>query len=94
MSSSRSSTRTAGSSPTRRSRPDSRSGGAGELAGVANGNPHNVDSFRRPRHHTWHGRALAVLRPGGQPGHMRLTATAAGLRPATLTLAVERGKSE
>ncbi|MFJ3778822.1 glycoside hydrolase family 2 TIM barrel-domain containing protein [Streptomyces sp. NPDC090075] len=69
-------------------------GGAGELAGVANGNPHNVDSFRRPRHHTWHGRALAVLRPGKQPGHMRLTVTAPGLRPATLTLAVESGKSE
>lgn len=37
--------------------------GAGELAGVANGNPHNVDSFRRPRRHTWHGQALAILRP-------------------------------
>ncbi|MET9087053.1 glycoside hydrolase family 2 TIM barrel-domain containing protein [Streptomyces sp. NPDC004237] len=69
-------------------------GGAGELAGVANGNPYNVDSFRRPRHHTWHGRAPAVLRPGEQAGHVGLTVMAPGLRPATLTLAVESGKSE
>ncbi|MFE2061320.1 hypothetical protein ACFXDH_02810 [Streptomyces sp. NPDC059467] len=68
--------------------------GAGQLAGVANGNPHNVDSFRQPRRHTWHGQALAVLRPGKQPGHITLTATAPGLRPATLTLPVKNGKSE
>ena len=30
--------------------------GAGDLIGVGNGNPHNVDSFSRPRHYTWHGR--------------------------------------
>ncbi|MEU9455521.1 glycoside hydrolase family 2 TIM barrel-domain containing protein [Streptomyces sp. NPDC048277] len=68
--------------------------GAGGLAGVANGNPHNVDSFQQPRRHTWHGRALAILRPGKQPGHMTLTATAPGLRPAALVLPVRKGKSE
>ena len=64
-------------------------GGAGELAAVGNGNPHNVDSFRRPRRHTWHGRALAILRPAKEPGLLRLTAQADGLRPATLVLRVE-----
>ncbi|GGN21229.1 glycoside hydrolase family 2 TIM barrel-domain containing protein [Streptomyces fuscichromogenes] len=68
--------------------------GAGELVGVANGNPHNVDSFKRPRRHTWHGRALAVLRPAKRPGRLALTATAAGLRPATLVLPVRTANSE
>ncbi|QFQ95343.1 DUF4982 domain-containing protein [Streptomyces phaeolivaceus] len=62
--------------------------GAGELFGVGNGNPHNVDSFRRPSRHTWHGKALAVLRPAGRPGRLTLTARSAGLRPATLALPV------
>ena len=60
--------------------------GAGELAGTANGNPHNLDSFRQPHHYTWHGQALAILRPAKRPGVVRLTATAEGLRPATITL--------
>ncbi|WP_392675779.1 glycoside hydrolase family 2 TIM barrel-domain containing protein [Streptomyces sp. LN785] len=64
--------------------------GAGELAAVGNGNPHNVDSFKQPRRHTWHGTALAILRPDRRPGHVTLTARAAGLRPATLTLPVRR----
>lgn len=41
--------------------------GAGTLAGVANGNPHNIDSFRQPHHYTWHGQALVVLAPAKRP---------------------------
>lgn len=63
-------------------------GGAGERAGVGNGNPRNVDSFRQPCRHTWHGKALAILRPAKRPGRLTLTAKASGLRPATLTLPV------
>jgi beta-galactosidase len=62
--------------------------GAGELAGMASGNPHNVDSFRRPGRYTWHGRALAILRPAKRPGIVQLRASAPGLRPAALTLPV------
>ena len=62
--------------------------GAGELVGVGNGNPHNVDSFKRPRRWTWHGKALAILRPAKQPGRLTLTATAEGLRAARLDLQV------
>jgi beta-galactosidase len=64
--------------------------GAGELAAVGNGNPHNVDSFQQPRRHTWHGRALAILRPTKRPGRVTLTAKAPGLRPASITLPVRR----
>jgi beta-galactosidase len=66
--------------------------GAGELAGVANGNPHNVDSFKRPRRWTWHGQALAILRPAKQTGWLTLTATASGLMPARLNLQVAAAK--
>ncbi|HEX6527946.1 MAG TPA: glycoside hydrolase family 2 TIM barrel-domain containing protein [Streptosporangiaceae bacterium] len=63
--------------------------GAGELAGVANGNPHNVDSFRQPHRYTWHGRALAILRPAKTRGVIRLAASSdGGMRPGTLTLVV------
>ncbi|MEU5597620.1 glycoside hydrolase family 2 TIM barrel-domain containing protein [Streptomyces sp. NPDC020298] len=65
--------------------------GAGELAAVGNGNPHNADSFRQPRRHTWHGQALAILRPAKHPGRLTLTAKVPGLRPATVTLPVTRG---
>jgi beta-galactosidase len=54
--------------------------GAGELAAVGNGNPHNVDSFRRPRRHTWHGQALAILRPAKRAGNVH--AHGEGLRAA------------
>ncbi len=62
--------------------------GAGELAAVGNANPHNLDSFRQPQRFTYHGQALAILRPAKTPGVLTLTATADGLRPATLRLAV------
>jgi beta-galactosidase len=62
--------------------------GAGQLAGAGNGNPHNVDSFQRPSHWTWHGQALAVLRPAKTPGALTLAATAQGLQSARLTLRV------
>jgi beta-galactosidase len=62
--------------------------GAGTLAAVGNGNPHNIDSFQQPSRYTWHGQALAILRPGKHPGSIRLAASAAGLRGARLTIPV------
>lgn len=62
--------------------------GACKLVAVGNGNPHNVDSFQQPRRHTWHGKALAILRPATNPGNATLVARAHGLRQATLTLKI------
>ena len=62
--------------------------GAGALVAAGNGNPHNPDSFQRPRHWSWHGQTLAVLRPAKTPGRLSLIATAPGLTPATLSLPV------
>jgi beta-galactosidase len=66
--------------------------GAGELVGVGNGNPHNVDSFKRPRRWTWHGQALAILRPAKAAGWLALTARVDGLKPARLNLRVATPK--
>ena len=63
-------------------------GGAGTLVGVANGNPHNIDSFRQPHRYTWHGQALAVLAPARHPGRLTLTASSSGLRPTRIALPV------
>ena len=62
--------------------------GAGQLVGVGNGNPHNLDSFQRPRRWTWHGQALAILRPAKRSGTVRLLAAADGLRSHEVALIV------
>lgn len=53
--------------------------GSGELAAVGSGNPHNMASLTTPQHYTFHGLALAILRPSGGPGTINLTASADGL---------------
>ena len=63
--------------------------GAGELAAQANGSPNQPASFRVPRCTTREGRCLAILRPTGEPGQLRLRATSAGMEPAEVTVAVE-----
>jgi beta-galactosidase len=60
----------------------------GELAAVGSGNPHNVDSFRRGRRHTYQGKAMAYVRPGKAAGKITVTATAEGLGSAQLELTV------
>ncbi|WP_457255116.1 glycoside hydrolase family 2 TIM barrel-domain containing protein [Pedococcus sp. P5_B7] len=62
--------------------------GAGRLIGFGNGNPHNIDSFQQPRHHTWHGQALAIVRPGKSPGRLVIGGRASGLEPVTIALNV------
>lgn len=68
--------------------------GAGSLVGVANGNPHNIDSFQRPRRYTWHGQALAILRPSKSPGTLLISAEAQGLSSAALTFSVQQQSSQ
>ena len=60
--------------------------GAGELAGLGSGSPNNPESFRGPVRTTWHGRALAILRPNGGPGKITLRAVAEGLATAEVTI--------
>ena len=60
--------------------------GPGELAAVGSGAPNVPESFRQPKHTTWHGRALAILRPLGNSGKITLKAEADGLKAATIVV--------
>jgi len=62
--------------------------GAGELAGVGNADPKDVESFRQPHRKTFRGRCLVVVRPRGASGSITLRAQAQGLSAATVTINV------
>ena len=53
-----------------------------------NANPRGVARFRQPVAKTWHGRALAVLRPTGGSGVAAIRIEAEGLSPAGAALMV------
>ncbi|MEM1305572.1 MAG: DUF4982 domain-containing protein, partial [Planctomycetota bacterium] len=68
--------------------------GPGEIAGVGNGDPTSFDSFVDDRHPIFHGKAVLVLRSrAGSTGQVRLTASATGLKPATVTVLAEKPRS-
>ena len=60
--------------------------GAGFLAGVDNGDENNHDSFRDNFRKAFHGLALAILQSKETAGSVTLTATSAGLSPATIVV--------
>ncbi len=65
------------------------SGNSATLAGLDNGDAINHEPFQGQQHSAYHGLALAVLKSAyGQTGPVTLTATAAGLSPATTTVTV------
>jgi beta-galactosidase len=62
--------------------------GAGELAAVGTANPKDVESFRRTRPRTYHGRCLAIVRPKGVAGSATVQAQAAGFAAANIVVQV------
>jgi beta-galactosidase len=62
--------------------------GAGELAASGTANPKDVASFRRPRLNTYHGRALAIIRPKGIAGLATVRVEAAGFAPASAVIQI------
>jgi beta-galactosidase len=60
--------------------------GAGRLIGVDNGDPFSHESYKARRRRAFHGLCLAVVQSTARAGRIRVTAAAAGLRPAELTL--------
>ena len=60
--------------------------GSGEIAGVANANPRNVDSFRKPKKFTYQGKAQLIARAIGKRGQMTINATAPGLAAARVNI--------
>ena len=63
--------------------------GPGSLAGTDNGDPTDLTSFQSTRRAAFHGLALAVVKTTAQAGSIRLTATAAGLEPASAVLTTQ-----
>ena len=62
--------------------------GAIELAAFGNANPRGVASFRQPVAKTWHGRALAIMRPTGRKGTATIKVEAEGLKSARARIAL------
>jgi beta-galactosidase len=60
--------------------------GPGHVAGVGNGNPGDHAPDKASQRHAFNGKCLVLVGTRAKPGSLRLTATAPGLQPATLTL--------
>lgn len=60
--------------------------GVGELAAVGNGNPKDVASFHKGERKTFNGRCLAIVRPNGKAGIIKLKASSNGLTTAQITI--------
>jgi len=62
--------------------------GAGELAAAGAANPKDVESFREPNPRTFHGKALAIVRPKGVAGTITVRAEAEGLTAVSVVVQV------
>jgi beta-galactosidase len=60
--------------------------GNGELAGVGNGNPTDMTSFKQPLKKTFQGKCLAIVRPYGVAGKIMLKASAEGLSESSVEI--------
>ena len=59
-----------------------------ELAAFGNANPRGVASFQQPVAKSWHGCALAIVRPTGSTGTALLKVSSAGLAAASVRIGV------
>jgi len=60
--------------------------GQGHLIAVGNGNPADHDSFQADRRRAFNGLCLAIVQSVRQPGRIRLTASADGLKEASVEI--------
>ncbi len=60
--------------------------GNGFIAGVDNGNPTSMESFKASSRKAFNGLCLAVIQSNGKAGNISIKASAEGLAPATLSL--------
>ena len=67
--------------------------GAGEIAGVDNGNAATTDSFHAGHRHAFSGMALLILRSHSEPGKIHVVAAGDGLAQAQLDVRTESGMS-
>jgi beta-galactosidase len=58
--------------------------GEGHLIGVDNGDPSNTEDYKGKQRKCFHGMCLAIVQSTAAAGQIRITASAPGLKPATL----------
>lgn len=63
--------------------------GNGRFRATANGDPRSLRSFQQPQMDLFSGAATAIVQAGTEPGTLRFTATARGVKPATATITVK-----
>lgn len=62
--------------------------GAGFIAGVDNGSPISMEKFKDNHRKAFYGKCLVVVQNNGEPGGVKVTATADGLEKATVAIKV------
>jgi beta-galactosidase len=60
--------------------------GGGFIAGLDNGREEDAEGYKGTAHTVFNGKGLAIVQSNGDPGPIRITAAATGLRRATATL--------
>lgn len=63
--------------------------GAGSYHAAANGDASSLESFQAPFMKVFHGQLTAIVRTGEKPGEITFTASAPGLKPASMKLNAE-----
>ena len=63
--------------------------GNGELIGSGNACPYDMESFGKPVISTFHGRAMAIVRPYAKKGTITLKAESEGLKEGIVELICE-----
>lgn len=63
--------------------------GAGSFRATANGDPTSLRSFQQPVMDLFSGAATAIVQASDNPGEIIFTATAKGVKPATITIPVK-----
>lgn len=63
--------------------------GQGIIVGSDNGNEVDLSSLKRPQRHLFNGKCVVVVQSVGKTGKIQLTATSAGLPPASVNIKVK-----
>ncbi|WP_338682547.1 glycoside hydrolase family 2 TIM barrel-domain containing protein [Streptomyces acidiscabies] len=58
----------------------------GSLAGLDNGRQESAEKYQASTRTAFHGKALAIVRSGGEPGTLKVTATGEGLKKGTVSV--------
>ena len=62
--------------------------GNGEIIATGNANPTDMESMRQPKHKTFQGKCLIIIRPNGRIGNVTLKASGNGLTPGQFVMIV------